>query len=1416
MKNNFKRCLALLLAIMTIVGAFSIPVSAAEECDHDYQEIVKAPTCTTVGYTTKVCKLCDESEIVGILPKLEHNYQKATAAKAPTCSNPGYTKDSMVCKNCGDVIDEDLTDNVGYLKPVAENHVFDDQIKKDGPVCGSGDTTPVKVYKWCTECSEKNKTNPDKGWIYVGEEDAKPDHEFVETVVTAVACGKDGKIAQECKNCGFKTEVVVKGPKHDTTDVKETLLTKSIKVGNTTYNYDKNTHVYVKYCRVCGAAAEARTEKHSYVENRTFDDSCKNPGYFYKTCSVCKRAEKVSVEDKVDMAINETRHTINVNDPKAVVAPKHTLKDGIVAGYKLYECYLCDAEVKVYDVDATGDSYAFASEWHTPRATHTKMTLKTTNESYVAPTCLDNGLGRYVCECGYEKLDTIPATGHKYNKTYKEEGKVASSTDGYSCKDPYKKWELCEYCGEAGKRLVDSKDPSTKHPTNDVLKNEKATCFKDGVKEEGCSVCNKVVKKTTTPKLTNHESKWTYTDNGQTGCFVEREVYTYCSTCKVTNTTKELYNSHLYDEAKGPEVLEAATCSVTGKLGYKCTRVCIGNDKNGNAISVKKLSDAKNKCTGKYIEDTIPFDKDNHAGGKIAALSKKTYDYKLSGVDYTIDLVPGELSDITIAKTGAAADYDCYDLCYTWWYCESCDKEFEKVSEKTKDGVTYLSGSVNHIYTPDYTTSKKYPNYKAPTCTENGLGAKQCDICGYRIENQVILATGHNTKDVTPTETVPSTCVTLGFKVYICKNANCTVKVYETKYADHTFAAETATDKWTVTKKPTCVAKGSKYTVCTVSGCEEKKTVEIAMVPHGTVDANGTAKTDHFEYKYKAPTCLETGYDYYKCKGCNKLYEYDKDGKQVVVSAYTDTKALGHTDTRKSGTTGTDAQAPVVATCTTDGYTPETCKDCGLERIRSNYVFKSEHKPMTNKEAYDAGILAKAPASADEKKLYTGKAAATCFKYAYTYNVCSVCKGECNEVYDETSVKPPHVNADGYPLIGDCRIILGNAKCDVCKGTGVGCADCIKAYTCANKRADGKTACGEEVPAQCAFVNETVHIECNAKVSACKFCGVGKTVKINDTLPFDHNYEVTVAPTTTTEGVETCKDCGYVNEEKLPKLVALTFSMDFYNPLDENGPVVNGGKVYVRVDMKAIEPILVNNIRVALAYDVDQLVFVGAVDNKSVFGELAQANAKDGVVYVFDDAGKERYNITIEGESEFVTLEFYVRPDACDFKDRLDAVISFVAPSEDDDFAATVSYYDVDASTAKEAVYSNYAFDVTTNSKVNLKVDQLGDFNNNGRIDSADLAAVRDLMIDLINGVEGAEYDAVLDIDHDGDIDMDDYGYIKEYMVNKYTYWQFADLANYNEFVADEKENGVAKEDKELSELQRYAKWLGPVAPQKV
>jgi len=92
MKNNFKRCLAMLLAIMMVVGACAFPISAADDtnaevttglkCDNvacgstNTKLLEKVPgSCTTQGHDKWYCNVCGNNFMANVGKFADHKYE---------------------------------------------------------------------------------------------------------------------------------------------------------------------------------------------------------------------------------------------------------------------------------------------------------------------------------------------------------------------------------------------------------------------------------------------------------------------------------------------------------------------------------------------------------------------------------------------------------------------------------------------------------------------------------------------------------------------------------------------------------------------------------------------------------------------------------------------------------------------------------------------------------------------------------------------------------------------------------------------------------------------------------------------------------------------------------------------------------------------------------------------------------------------------------------------------------------------------------------------------------------------------------------------------------------------------------------------------------------------------------------------
>ena len=66
-------------------------------CEHDYQAVVTAPTCTEAGYTTYTCSKCGDSYVGDEVPAMGHAYDKAVVEA--TCTEAGAI--TYTCSRCG-------------------------------------------------------------------------------------------------------------------------------------------------------------------------------------------------------------------------------------------------------------------------------------------------------------------------------------------------------------------------------------------------------------------------------------------------------------------------------------------------------------------------------------------------------------------------------------------------------------------------------------------------------------------------------------------------------------------------------------------------------------------------------------------------------------------------------------------------------------------------------------------------------------------------------------------------------------------------------------------------------------------------------------------------------------------------------------------------------------------------------------------------------------------------------------------------------------------------------------------------------------------------------------------------------------------------------------------------------------------
>ena len=157
---------------------------------HDLrQRVIKAPTCTQMGWAYETCSRCDYSA-TPLLPVLNHDL-KQHAAKAPTCTEKGWdTYDT--CSRC---------DYTTYAELPALNHALE-QHEAQAPTC-----TEIgwDAYETCSRCDYTTR-----------KELPALNHALVQHDAKAPTCTEIGWDAYEtCSRCDYTTRTELPALNHD-------------------------------------------------------------------------------------------------------------------------------------------------------------------------------------------------------------------------------------------------------------------------------------------------------------------------------------------------------------------------------------------------------------------------------------------------------------------------------------------------------------------------------------------------------------------------------------------------------------------------------------------------------------------------------------------------------------------------------------------------------------------------------------------------------------------------------------------------------------------------------------------------------------------------------------------------------------------------------------------------------------------------------------------------------------------------------------------------------------------------------------------------------------------------------------------------------------------------------------------------
>lgn len=336
----------------------------------------------------------------------------------------------------------------------------------------------VYVFTFSYEKDPGVDDGRDVGWI----SDLKiqqPDHDLHGQIVdeaylkTPADCENPAEYYYVCLGCGeVSEESYSSGAPLGHSFTETTVLPSCTEDGYTQHQCTRCSYNY----------RDAFVEKtgHSYTSQVTAP-TCTTAGYTTHTCSVCGHS---SVSDVVE--------ALGHDFEDVVTAPTHDKM-----GYTTHTCKSCGISYVDGYTDALGHSY----------------TRSVTQE----PTCTEEGVMTFTCDCGAGYTEPIPVTEHAWQAAVTEP----------TCEDMGYTTYTCAHCGCS---YISDLQNSLGHSY--VLQNVKeATCTEAGYTGDLiCTVCGDVKSRgEAVAALGHHYGPWTVTQEAD--CFTDGSREHTCSVC---------------------------------------------------------------------------------------------------------------------------------------------------------------------------------------------------------------------------------------------------------------------------------------------------------------------------------------------------------------------------------------------------------------------------------------------------------------------------------------------------------------------------------------------------------------------------------------------------------------------------------------------------------------------------------------------------------------------------------------------------------------------------------------------------------------------------------------------------------------------------------------------------------------------
>lgn len=484
------------------------------------------------------------------------------------------------------------------------------------------------------------------------------------------------------------------------------------------------------------------------------------------------------------------------------------------------------------------------------------------------PTCVDEGEETRTCEkCGATETRTIPAKGHSPIDAWSsdESGHWHACAncdehldaaehnfgewvekDAVTCTEGGTEARTCATCGYEETRET---DPAG-HSFGEWSVTTPATCTAEGVESRTCKKCGET--ETRAIDATGHSfGEWVTTT--EPTCTEEGEETRTCEKCDATETRPVDAKGHTAGEAWESDATDHwHICTECGteldseahKFGEWTTTVepaeDIAGERERTCEVCNYVETAEIPATGHTADETWHSDESSHwhvCTGCGEEIEKSAHEYG----EWTTTLEPTCTEEGTKTRACTVCGYEqtetipssghsfgewkvtteptCVDEGEETRTCANCDATETRPVAATGQHVyaDWTSDENGHrhvcetcgLVTDDAAHEfSEWSVTTAATCTEDGVEARTCTVCGYE-ETRPVAAPGHE----------PATEWSSDASEHWHACANCD---------EHLDAAAHDFGEWTVTKEATCTEDGSQTRACATCGYEETAVIPAA------------------------------------------------------------------------------------------------------------------------------------------------------------------------------------------------------------------------------------------------------------------------------------------------------------------------------------------------------------------------------------------------------------------------------------------------------------------------------------------------------------------------------------------------------------------------------------------------------------